>query len=104
MDHRAVMETAHQHGAESVRLEHGVVHVAFREFDEHREVGFLEVRVDYRVRLLDYRQSPCDVGRRWGVGVSAWMARVNAALRGPSHTYPGAHRSHARAHCDSLLH
>ena len=77
-----VMDTARQFGAETVRRDAGVVHVSFRKLDRgHREIGFLEARVDDRVRLLDYRQSSCLTGRRFGAAVSRWVARATEALQ-----------------------
>lgn len=82
MDPRSehVIRAAHAAGAQSVHRD-GVVLVTFRKMDRWcREIGYLEARFDERVSLLEYRQSSCVEGRRWGVAISSWVSRVGASM------------------------
>ncbi len=91
-----VIDAARHYGAECVqRLEGGGVQVSFREFDRQREIGFLEVRVDSGVGILDYRQSDCRAGQRWAARVSGWLAQAGEAVARPTTRSPPWVRSSA---------
>lgn len=93
-----VIDAARDYGAESVRyLGDGTVRVSFRQVDEKREIGFIEVEVDSNVRLLDYRKCGCAAGEVWSARVLTWVRRAGHAVASNGLRRPSARPSEPRS-------